>query len=158
MSRIHAFSSEPTIQSLCSNLWRNRYWTSHWSSDRERFLIKLDLKLQFHQPMIRNAHLMLWFQEERFGSWMKFILMPYSDLVQNLSLNSRNLKEECLARGSQRLATRRFVRSMFQVKLAIRRFVRTHSAFFPAKRLLFHAKNHSNERKEVEGYSCQWFV
>ena len=25
----------PTIQSLCSNSWRNNYWTSHWSSDSE---------------------------------------------------------------------------------------------------------------------------
>ena len=35
MQRLHVFSSEPTIQSFCSNYWRNNYWTSHWSSDRE---------------------------------------------------------------------------------------------------------------------------
>ena len=28
-ARIHAFSSKPTIQSLCSNSWRKNYWTSH---------------------------------------------------------------------------------------------------------------------------------
>ena len=37
MPRIHAFSSEPTIQSLCSNSWRNNYWTSHWSSNRDHY-------------------------------------------------------------------------------------------------------------------------
>ena len=35
MSRIHPFSSKPTIQRLCSTSWRNTSWTSHWSSDRE---------------------------------------------------------------------------------------------------------------------------
>ena len=35
MPRIHAFSSEPTFQSLRSNSWRNNWWTSHWSSNRE---------------------------------------------------------------------------------------------------------------------------
>ena len=29
MPGIHAFSTKPTIQSLCSNSWRNNYWTSH---------------------------------------------------------------------------------------------------------------------------------
>ena len=35
MPRIHAFSRKSIIQSLFSNSWRNSYWTSRWSSDRE---------------------------------------------------------------------------------------------------------------------------
>ena len=27
--------TKPPIQSFCSNSWKNIYWTSHWSSDRE---------------------------------------------------------------------------------------------------------------------------
>ena len=46
MPRIHAFSSKPTIQSLCSNSWRNKCWTSHWSSNRENSGPVMDLKLQ----------------------------------------------------------------------------------------------------------------
>ena len=33
--RIHTFSSEPSIPSLCSNSWGNCCWTSSWSSNRE---------------------------------------------------------------------------------------------------------------------------
>ena len=47
---------------------------------------------------------------------MKFIFtMSYSDPVQNISLKFKNLKEECLAKGSQTLASRRLVRPMFLV-------------------------------------------
>ena len=35
LQRIHTFTSTPTIQNFCSTSWRNNYWTSHWSSDRE---------------------------------------------------------------------------------------------------------------------------
>ena len=35
LQKIHTFSSTPTIQNFCSNSWRNNYWNSHWSSDRE---------------------------------------------------------------------------------------------------------------------------
>ena len=35
MQRIYTFQNKPSIQSLCNNSWRNSYWTSHWSSDRE---------------------------------------------------------------------------------------------------------------------------
>ena len=71
------FSSKPPIQSLCSNSWRNNYWTSRWSSDRENFFSKMGLKLQCHHLMIESGHPMVWFLEERVGSSMKFIFpMP----------------------------------------------------------------------------------
>ena len=37
MSRIHTFSTKPSILSLCSNSWENSHWTSYWSSDRENY-------------------------------------------------------------------------------------------------------------------------
>ena len=84
--------------------------------------------------MRQNGHLMLWFPEERVGSWMKFIFpMPNSDPVQNCSLNFRR-QEENLAWHSRRRASKRLVRPMFQVRLASRKLVRTPSAFLPAKR------------------------
>ena len=60
--------------------------------------------------------------------------MPNSDEVQNCSLNFRNPKEENPARQSRRLASRRLVWPMFQVRPATRKLVRTLSAFLPAKR------------------------
>ena len=108
--------------------------------------------------MVENEHPMLWFPEERVGSWMKFRFpMPNSDQVQNYSLNLRNQKKENLAWQSRSLATRRLVRSMLQVQLASRKFARTPSAFLPIKRLL-HTRNHSYNQEEVDSYSCQFFV
>ena len=111
------------------------FWTSHW-----KFLTNMDLKLQFHHPMIDNEHPMLWFPEGRVGSWMKFIFpTPNSDPVQNYALNFRKQEEEVnLAWDSRRLASRRLVRPMFQVRPASRRLVRTPSAFLPAMRPFSH--------------------
>ena len=79
------------------------------------------------------------FPQGRVGSWMKSMFpMPDSDPVQNYSLNFRKQKEEHLAWDSRRLATRRLVRPMCQVRLASRKPVRTPSAFLLAKRLFSH--------------------
>ena len=63
-----------------------------------KFLTNVDLKLQFHHPMIMNRHLVLWFPEGRVGSWMKSIfLMLYSDPVRNYSLKRQRSegRESC---------------------------------------------------------------
>ena len=73
------------------------------------------------------------------------------------SLNFRMQEEENLAWDSRRLASRRLVRPMFQVRLASRRLVRTPQQFSQPS-LFFHTKNHSYDREEVESYSCQFFV
>ena len=95
----------------------------------------MDLKLQVHHQRIQHGHPMLWYPEDRVGSWMKFIFpMPNPEPVQTYSLNFRKQKEENLAWHSRRLASRRLVRPMFQVRLAPRKVVRTPSVFFTAKR------------------------
>ena len=59
-----------------------------------KFLTSVDLKMQFHRPMIENGHLIFWFPEERVGSWVKSIFpMPNSDQVQNYSLNFKSLSQ-----------------------------------------------------------------
>ena len=107
MPRIHAFSSKPTIQSLFSNCWRhnywNNYWTSRWSSYRENSCPIWTWNCNSITELVDNGHLMLWFPQERVGSWMKFIFpMPNSDPVQNYSLNVRTQKEEKLAWDNRR--------------------------------------------------------
>ena len=83
-------SSEPTIQSLCSNSWRNNHRTSPWSSNRENSWPIWTWSCNSTTQRLRNGHLMLWFPEERVGSWMKSTFpMLDSDPVQNYSLNVR---------------------------------------------------------------------
>ena len=55
------FSNKPTIRSLCSNSWRNNYWT------------------QFHHPMIQSGQPMVLFLRERVGSWME-VHIPNAEL------------------------------------------------------------------------------
>ena len=131
--RIHALSSEPTIQSLCSNSWRNNYWTSHWSSNRENswpiWTWNCNSTTQWCGTDISCNDFQ---RKESVRGWS-----PYSHCWTQIrcrkihSLNFKNLKEERLARDSQILG---LVRPMIRVFLATRKFVRPLSAFFPAKR------------------------
>ena len=87
-------------------------------------------------------------REERVGSWMKSIFpMPDTDPVRNYSLNFRRQKEENLAWDSQRLASRRLVRPVFQVIPASRKLVRAPSAFLTAKRLFTQRTIPTTKRK-----------
>ena len=108
----------------------------------------MDLKLKLHHQMIQDGHPALRYPEERVGSWMNHIFpMPHSDPMKNDSLNSRKQKEEILAWHSRRLASRRPVRSMLQDRQASKRFARTLSAFFPAKRARSHKERFLRPRK-----------
>ena len=110
-----------------------------------KFLTKTDLKLQFHDPTVRNGHLMLWFTEDRVCSWKKSTFpMPYSDPVQNYSLNFRKQKERNVRPIVSSHTSNKDTGANSQL------------SFQPS--VPFHAKNHSYEREKVEGYSCQWFV
>ena len=84
--------------------------------------------------------------------------MPDSDPVQNYVLNFRKQKKENLAWHSRRQASRRLMRIMFQVRQASKRLVRIPSVIFLQSSVLVHSKNHSYDRKEVESYSCHFFV
>ena len=99
-----------------------------------KFLTKMDLKLQFHDPTVRNGHLMFWFTEERVCSWKKSTFpMPYSDPVQNYSLNFRKQKE-------------RNVRSTVSSHTS-NKDTGANSQHSSQPSVPFHAKNHSYERE-----------
>ena len=137
--RIHALSSKTTIQSFLQQFLKEQLLDQSLKFRTWKFLSRMDLKLQFHHPMIHKGHVMFWFPEERVGSWRKFIFpKPGSDQVQNYSLNPKNPKEEDLAWHSRRLAFWKLVQPMFKVQLATRTLARTPSAFLPAKRPISH--------------------
>ena len=124
-----------------------------------KILDHMDLKLQFHHPMLQHGHPMFMISrgKSRFVDEIH-IPMPNSDPVQNYSLNFRKQEEENLAWHSRRLASRRLVRPMFQVRLASRKLVRTPSAFLLAKRPFSHKEPFLHDREEVESYSCQFIA
>ena len=82
--------------------------------------------------------------------------MADSDPVQTCSMNFKNLEEESLAQDSQILASRRLVRPMFSSHTGNKGDLCEHSRHFSQPSVPSHAKNHSYERKKVEGYSRQF--
>ena len=134
MPRIHTFRSKPTIQSKCSNSWRNNYCTSHWSSNRENSWHLWTWGCNSIITWFKDGPPVFWYPEERVGSWMNYTFpMPNSDPVRNYSLNIRKQKEANFAWHSRRLASRRLVR--------------TPSALLPAKRPCSQRTNPATERK-----------
>ena len=103
--------------------------TSHWSSDRKNSWPTWARNC--NSITQRQGTDILFFDFQRKESVFP---MPNLDPVQNYSLNFKNLKEENLAWDSRIPATRRLVRPMFQVMLAMKRIVQTHTAFLPALR------------------------
>ena len=62
-----------------------------------KFLTNMDLKFQFHHPMMGVEHPMFWFSEERVGSWMKSMFpMPNSDPVQITHWTSESRRKRTL--------------------------------------------------------------
>ena len=134
MPRIHTFRSKPTIQSKCSNSWRNNYCTSHWSSNRENSWHLWTWGCNSIITWFKDGPPVFWYPEERVGSWMNYTFpMPNSDPVRNYSLNIRKQKEANFAWHNRRLASRRLVR--------------TPSALLPAKRPCSQRTNPATERK-----------
>ena len=152
MQRIYT-SNKPTIQFLQQFL-EEQLFDQPLKFRCWKLLTNMDLNLPFHHHMIQHGHPMLWYPEERVGSWMKLIFpMQNSDPAQNYYLNFRKQKEENLASHSRRLASRRLVRSMCQVRLASRKLVRTLSAFLPAKRFFPHKEPYLRPTR-----SGKWFL
>ena len=111
-----------------------------------KILDRYGLEIASPSPMIQHGQPLLWYPDERVGSWMKFIFpMPNSDPVQNYSLNFRKQKEENLAWHSRRLQETgaAHVTSQTQGNLC------GHSQRFSQPSVLFQTKNHSptTERK-----------
>ena len=123
MPRIHTFVSKPTIQSTCSNSWRNSFRTSYWSSDREN---------SWH----------LWTCNRNSISKQSQTDILCSGIQWKVSIHGRIAHSQCRPQSLQRGITlwpweSRRKRTLLgaQVRLASRKLVRTLSAFLPAKRL-----------------------
>ena len=136
MQRIHTFPSKLTIQSLGSSSRRNKCWTSQVFSTHG-----LEFEILSPNNPQRTSWVLIYRGKSRFVDGAH---------IPNAELRS---SAECLTEfqkaDRRRLASRRLVRPMFQVRLASRRLVRTPSAILPAKRP-FHAKNHSHDQEELE--------
>ena len=122
---------ESTIESLCSNSWRNNIGPVI-EVQIVKILDQYGLETAIPSPndSTRTSHVMISRGRSRFP-------MPNSDQVQNYSLNFRQQEEENLAWHSRRLAPRRLVRPMLQVRLASRKLVRTLTAFSPCQASCF---------------------
>ena len=138
MQRIHAFSSEPTIQSLCSNSWRNNYWTSHWSPDRENSW----------PGWTWNCNSMT----QRWGTDISCY-----DLQRTESVRGRTPHSQCRTQIQCRITSLNFRK---QKERNVRSIVSSHtsnkdtganSQLSSQPSVPFHAKNHSYEREKVEG-------
>ena len=144
MPRIHAVSSKPSIQSFAA--------TPCGKIIEPVIVVQIVKNLVQHEPshpMIQQGHPMLCFPKERVGSWMKFIFpMPNSDPVQTLQsclvLSKTGIQET----GAAHVTSQTSIKESCADTLSMS----------PSPSVLFHTKNHSYDREEVECYSCQFFV
>ena len=110
----HTSSSKPTIQSPCTNSWRNNYRTSHWSSIRTSGLAPMDLKSKFHLQTIQKGHLGFWYPEvgvdslTNCTSQMSVMISP----ARNCSQNKKSRKKVNLAWRHRRSAVKKLLRSL----------------------------------------------
>ena len=94
MPWIHAFASKPTIQSICSNSWRNNCWTSHWSSHR---------KSSWQLWTWNRSSISTWSNTDIFcsvfASLRGRIAYPKCQIYWSLNMQNANESEPCLAQS-----------------------------------------------------------
>ena len=135
LSRIHTFSSRPTIQRMCSHSWRHNCRTSHWSSHRENYwqFWTWDRNSITKQSKTDILCSDIQVKESIRGRMayprMSNIIAP----ARNYSLNMQTQKKANFAWRSRRLAQGNLLRPLVQVIPAPGNWMRTLSAFLPAQ-------------------------
>ena len=157
MQRIQAFSSKPTILSLCSNSCGTIIGPVI-EVQIVKFLDQYGLEIAIPSPneRERTTNVMISRGKSRFVDEIH-IPKPNSDQVEDYFLNVKNLKEETLAWHSRGQASTKLVQHMVKVQFATRNLC-GHPQHHSQPSVFFHTKNHSYDQEELESFSCQFFA